>query len=110
MIYGLFCCLAGLILLLGYLFLYNRAWVRFNDDAPALGAIAGQEIKRLAPGLIFWALLGLGFGLITTYLMVFFTDLPVEQLQTWMAIGGGGGLALGIVWGLVFGVTGGFGS
>jgi hypothetical protein len=107
MIYALFCCLGGLLLLLGYLFLYNRAWYRLNDNPPALGTIAGQELKRLAPGLIFWALLGLGFGLIGTYLMVFFNDLPVEQLQIWMVIGGGGGLALGIVWGFVFGISGG---
>jgi hypothetical protein len=106
MIYGLFCCLAGLILLLGYLFLYNRAWYRLNDDSPALGTVAGQELKRLAPGLIFWALLGLGFGFIGTFLMVFLTDLPVDKLDIWMAIGGGGGLILGIVWGFVFGVTG----
>lgn len=107
MIYGLFCCLVGLILLLGYLFLYNRAWYRLNDTPPALGPIAGQELKRLAPGLIFWALLGLGFGFIGTFLMVFFTDLPADNLEIWMAIGGGGGLALGIVWGIVFGVSGG---
>ena len=110
MIYALFCCLVGLILLLGYLFLYNRAWYKLDEDSPSLATTAGQELKRLAPGVAFWALLGVIFGFIGTFLTMLFTDLPAENLEVWLAVGGGGGLVLGVVWGFVFGVTGGFGG